>query len=224
MKAMILAAGRGERLRPLSDHTPKPLLSVGQTTLIEHLIMRLKDAGFNYIVINLAHLGNQIVCKLGDGHDLGITIQYSWESPKALETGGGIFNALPLLGNEPFVLVNGDIWTDYPFSQLQFVPDGLAHLVLVDNPSYSPSGDFSLDKGRVYNNGKKMLTYGCISVLKPELFNSCQRGSFPLGPLFRKACDLNQVTGEYYQGHWHNIGTPEQLKQLDIELLTLNYA
>jgi MurNAc alpha-1-phosphate uridylyltransferase len=224
MKAMILAAGRGYRMQPLSDHVPKPLLSIGKTTLIEHLILGLKEAGFKYLIINVAYLGDKIVSMLGNGRKLGVTIQYSRESPKALETGGGIFNALPLLGTEPFVLVNGDIWTDYPFNRLQFEPNGLAHLILVDNPFYSPEGDFCLHNGWVYNSGEKMLTYGCISILRPELFQNCKSGRFPLAPLIRKACNLNKVTGEYYNGCWHNIGTPEQLEQLETELGTINYA
>lgn len=223
MKAMILAAGRGERMRPLTDHTPKPLLRVADTSLIEHLIETLCDAGFNELVINLAYRGEQIVTQLGDGRNLGVSIEYSWERPQALETGGGIFNALPLLGDEPFLLVNADIWSDYPYVGLPFKLDGLAHLVLVDNPSYRPEGDFSLSSGIVKNTGANMLTYGCIAVLRAELFKHCQPGYFSLAPLLRQACDFGQVSGEYYQGQWHNVGTIEQLVTLEEELKA-NYA
>jgi MurNAc alpha-1-phosphate uridylyltransferase len=210
-------------MRPLTDNTPKPLLTVCGVTLIEHLLTKLKISGFTDIVINLSYLGEQIAAKLGNGHDKGVNIKYSWESPDPLDTGGGICKALPLLGTEPFLLVNGDIWTDYPFYRLSFEPAGLAHLILVDNPAYSPAGDFFLNDRYVYNSGKEMLTYGCISVLRPELFSNCHKGSFPLAPLIRKACDLNQASGEYFNGCWHNIGTPEQLRQLNIKL-AISYA
>ena len=219
MKAMILAAGRGERMRPLTDDIPKPLLSVADTTLIEHLIKTLSGANIDEIVINLAYRGEQIAAQLGDGQQFGVNIQYSWESPHALDTGGGIFNALPLLGKAPFLLVNADIWTDYPFIRLPLEPDGLAHLVLVDNPGYRLQGDFCLGSdGQVKNAGIPMLTYACIAILRAELFKNCQSGNFPLAPLLRQACDQGLVSGEHYQGRWHNIGTPEQLTQLAEEL------
>jgi MurNAc alpha-1-phosphate uridylyltransferase len=217
MKAMILAAGRGERMRPLSDHTPKPLLPVAGTTLIEHLIAQLSYAGITELVINLAFLGEQFIARLGNGQRFGVTIDYSWEKPQALDTGGGIFNALPLLGNEPFVLVNGDIWADFCFAQLPRQPHGLAHLVLVDRPSYLIRGDFALQADQVHNSGTHLLTYGCISVLRPELFEGCRSGCFPLAPLLRQACNRNQVSGQHYRGYWHNVGTPEQLLRLQIE-------
>ena len=224
MKAMILAAGRGERMRPLTDTIPKPLLKVAGSCLIEHLIIDLKKAGIDEIVINLAYRGEQIAAQLGNGEKFGIQIEYSRESEQVLDTGGGIFKALPLLGKAPFLLVNADIWSDYPFADLPRKPDGLGHLVLVDNPSFRAGGDFSLQNGIVSNSGPAMLTYGCIAVLRAELFKHCQPGCFPLAPLLRQACDAEQISGEYYKGCWHNLGTPQQLLQLEKELLIMHDA
>ena len=213
MKAMILAAGRGERMRPLTDHTPKPLLEVGGQYLIEYHIRSLVAAGVTDLVINYAHLGEQIEAALGDGSVYGATIQYSPEA-EALETGGGIFNALPLLGDSPFIVVNGDIWTDYSVVRLLQRPH-LAHLVLVNNPDHHPQGDFALDDGLVRDEGDKKLTFSGISVLAPSLFAQCDGGAFPLAPLLRQAMAQGQVTGEYYGGAWLDIGTPERLQSLD---------
>jgi len=215
MKAMILAAGRGERMRPLTDDTPKPLLRIGGQTLIEHHIHALAQAGFTELVINHAHLGEQIVAALGDGNAYGVEIRYSPETPPALETGGGIFNALPLLGDAPFLVLNADIWTDFPLAELPRQIEGLAHLVLVDNPEHHPEGDFSLSAGQVSQRGPAMLTFGGIGVYSPELFSACTAGAFPLAPLLRQAMDENRVSGEHYQGSWFDIGTPERLEAVN---------
>jgi len=215
MKAMILAAGRGERMRPLTDDTPKPLLRIGGQTLIEHHIHALAQAGFTELVINHAHLGEQIVAALGDGNAYGVEIRYSAETPPALETGGGIFNALPLLGDAPFLVLNADIWTDFPLAELPRQIEGLAHLVLVDNPEHHEQGDFSLSAGQVSQRGPAMLTFGGIGVYSPELFSACTAGAFPLAPLLRQAMDENRVSGEHYQGSWFDIGTPERLEAVN---------
>lgn len=216
MKAMILAAGRGERMRPLTDHTPKPLLLVAGRPLIVHHLERLRAAGIVEVVINTGHLGAQLPAALGNGSAWGLNIAWSPEPPEALETGGGIFQALPLLGAEPFVIVNGDIWTDYPFTQLPDTPIGLAHLVLVDNPPHHAGGDFALlEDGRVMEQTSPRLTFSGISVLCPALFKDCQPGRFPLGPLLRKAMAIGQVSGEHYRGSWRDIGSPQRLAELN---------
>jgi MurNAc alpha-1-phosphate uridylyltransferase len=211
MKAMLLAAGRGERMRPLTDHTPKPLLRVAGQTLIEHHIGALYRAGIRELVVNHAHLGTQLIAALGDGSDYGVHIDYSAEPPGALETGGGIFNALPLLGESPFLVVNADIWTDFDFATLPHQPESLAHLVLVDNPAHHPQGDFTLAHGRVYSDGSARLTFSGIGVYRPALFTGSSSGSFPLAPLLRRAMVAGQVSGEHYAGAWFDIGTPERL-------------
>jgi MurNAc alpha-1-phosphate uridylyltransferase len=217
MKAMILAAGRGERMRPLTDHTPKPLLKVGEYSLIEHLIRSLKQHGFDDLIVNHAHLGAQIEASLGNGSRYGVSIHYSSEGEAGLETGGGIYKALPLLGAEPFLVVNGDVWTDYPFSRLLTQPgDALAHLVLVDNPEHHLQGDFALDDAaRVHNSGVNRLTFSGVAVYRPEVFTDCQPGKFPLAPLLRRLADKSQVTGEHYAGVWYDVGTVERLQQLN---------
>ncbi|MFV1973461.1 MAG: N-acetylmuramate alpha-1-phosphate uridylyltransferase MurU [Thiohalobacterales bacterium] len=215
MKAMILAAGRGERMRPLTDRTPKPLLRIGGQTLIEHHVHALVRAGINELVINHAHLGEQLVAALGDGGAYGATIHWSPEPEGALETGGGIFNALSLLNDEPFVVVNADIWTDFDFADLPAQPDGLAHLVLVDNPAHHPQGDFVLDDTQVSRDGPVQLTFSGIGVYRHELFTGCSAGAFPLAPLLRTAMDAGQVSGQHYAGRWFDIGTPERLEAIN---------
>jgi MurNAc alpha-1-phosphate uridylyltransferase len=214
MKAMILAAGRGQRMRPLTDTTPKPLLTVAGKPLIVHQLEKLRQAGFYELVINLGYLGKQISTFLGDGSDFGVTLVYSQEPKTALDTGGGIFQALPLLGTAPFVVVNSDIWSDYPFDQLSADPPGLAHLVMVENPPQHSQGDFVLSDGWVREVGDTKLTFSGISVLRPELFAGCMPGRFPLAPLLLKAIAQTKVSGEYYQGVWQDIGTPERLAEL----------
>lgn len=216
MKAMILAAGKGERMRPLTLHTPKPLVLAAGKPLIEYHLEALARAGFTEVVINHAWLGQQIEDHLGDGSPFGLSIRYSPEG-EPLETGGGIFKALPLLGDAPFVLVNGDIWTDYDFSALQVPLQGLAHLVLVDNPGHHGRGDFRLHDGQVADgdDAPGTLTFSGISVLDPALFDGCKPGAFKLAPLLRKAMAAGRVSGERYQGHWVDVGTLERLADVE---------
>ena len=217
--AMILAAGRGERMRPLTDITPKPLLRVAGKPLIEYHIEALARAGVHRLVVNHAHLGEQLVDFLGDGARWGVSIAYSAEPVGALETGGGIYHALPLLGDAPFWVVNGDVWTDYPFSPPQMPADSLAHLVMVDNPQHNPQGDFVLaDTGLLSDAGDARLTYSGIGVYRSELFATCAPGAFPLAPLLRQAMAAARVSGEHYAGRWLDIGTPERLQDLDAEI------
>lgn len=215
MKAMILAAGKGERLRPLTLHTPKPLVRAGGVPLIEYHLRALKRAGFTDVVINHAWLGQQIEDYLGDGLRLGLNIAYSPEG-EPLETGGGIFRALPLLGDEPFLVVNGDIWTDCDFAPLKAPIKGLAHLVLVDNPLHHPTGDFALVGGEVRDDASlSRLTYSGIAVLHPQLFAGCSAGAFKLAPLLRDAMGKGQVTGEHFTGRWVDVGTHERLAEVE---------
>ena len=216
MKAMILAAGKGERMRPLTLTTPKPLIRVGGVPLIEYHLRALARAGFTEIVINHAWLGQQIEDHLGDGSRFGLSIRFSPEG-EPLETGGGIFRAMPLLGDDAFVVVNGDIWTDYDFSALRGPLKGLAHLVLVDNPEHHPAGDFILADGKVHagQTPADNLTYSGIAVLHPRLFDGCTGGAFKLAPLLRTAMAEGRVSGEHLKGHWVDVGTHERLAQVE---------
>ncbi|MCO7518822.1 MULTISPECIES: N-acetylmuramate alpha-1-phosphate uridylyltransferase MurU [unclassified Pseudomonas] len=216
MKAMILAAGKGERMRPLTLHTPKPLVPAAGKPLIEYHLEALARAGITEVVINHAWLGQQIEDHLGDGQRFGLSIRYSPEG-EPLETGGGIFKALPLLGEAPFLLVNGDIWTDYDFARLQAPLSGLAHLVLVDNPGHHDRGDFRLTDGQVRDGDAApgTLTYSGISVLAPALFDGCQPGAFKLAPLLRQAMAEGRVSGEHYSGQWVDVGTLERLADVE---------
>lgn len=220
MKAMILAAGRGERMRPLTDHTPKPLLQVGGKPLIVWHLERLAAAGFQDIVINHAHLGAQIESALGDGSQWGVCIQYSPEKI-ALETAGGIANAMPLLGNAPFLVVNGDVYTDIDFGTLKLVPPNLAHLVMVNNPPQHAAGDFALSSGKLSADGTEKLTFSGIGIYLPSLFASIVRGdAAKLAPLLKAAMAQGLVSGSHHRGAWHDIGTPERLQALDSQLLS----
>ncbi len=214
MRAMILAAGRGERMRPLTDRVPKPLLSVGGKPLIVHHIEALAGAGFRDLVINHAHLGACIEAALGEGRRWGVCIAYSPEA-SALETGGGILKALPLLGSAPFAVVNADIWTDYDYRRLPAAPGGLAHLVLVDSPAHHPGGDFALIDGLARNAGAPRYTFSGIGVYRPALFEGCAPGVFPLAPLLRRACDRGAVSAEHHPGLWTDVGTPQRLAEAD---------
>jgi MurNAc alpha-1-phosphate uridylyltransferase len=216
MKAMILAAGKGERMRPLTLTIPKPLIRVAGVPLIEYHLRALAAAGFTEIVINHAWLGQQIEDCLGDGSQFGLSIQYSPEG-EPLETGGGIFRALALLGDEPFLVVNGDIWTDYDFTALRQPITGLAHLVLVDNPAHHTGGDFTLLGAQVRDaqQGSQTLTYSGIAVLHPQLFAGCRAGAFKLAPLLRAAMAEGQVSGERLPGQWVDVGTHERLAQVE---------
>jgi MurNAc alpha-1-phosphate uridylyltransferase len=211
MKAMILTAGRGERLRPLTDHTPKPLLLVRGKPLIVWHLEALARAGVREAVINLAWLGEQIQAALGSGERFGINLRYSQEPAGALETGGGIFQALPLLGAEPFVLVNGDIHTDFDFGTLRIAERSLAQLVLVPNPPQHPRGDFTLLGHDLGEQGEPRLTYAGIGLYRPQLFDGCAPGRFPLLPLLRQAIAAGRLQGELYRGAWTDIGTVERL-------------
>jgi MurNAc alpha-1-phosphate uridylyltransferase len=220
---MILAAGRGERMKPLTDHTPKPLLKLAGKALIEYHLERLALAGFDEIVINHAWLGHQIEDTLKDGANHGVRISYSAEA-EALETAGGIIKALPMLGSAPFLLVNGDIWTDYPFARLRkkSLMQELAHLVLVDNPPQHPEGDYQLraDK-RLYvgeSEGSKALTYSGIAVINPQLLEGIQESKLALAPVWEARMPDGRITGEYYSGQWFDIGTVGRLKKLEAML------
>jgi len=215
MKAMILAAGRGERMRPLTDDTPKPLLMVAGKPLIQWHIEALARAGFTEIVINHAWLGQQIEDTLGDGAQYGVRIIYSAEGDTGLETGGGIYHALSLLtdakSETPFLVVNGDVVTDIDFSQLPQQITGLAHLVMVPNPEHHPQGDFVLQDGIVVDKGEPRLTFSGIAIYRPQLFAQCTDDVFPLAPLLRQAMQQGQVSGESHVGEWLDVGTPERL-------------
>ena len=219
MKAMILAAGRGERMRPLTDHTPKPLLCVGGKPLIVWHLEALAKAGFKEIVINHAHLGQQIEASLGDGSQWGLQIQYSPEKT-ALETAGGIANALPLLGDAPFLVVNGDIFADVDFSALALTSPNLAHLVMVNNPPQHAAGDFALAGGKLHADGAEKLTFSGVGVYQPALFAGIVRGQpAKLAPLLKTAMAQRLVSATHHLGQWHDIGTPERLQALDSQLL-----
>lgn len=224
MKAMVLAAGRGERMRPLTDHCPKPLLPVGGKPLIVWHLERLAAAGFHEVVINHAHLGEQIERALGDGAAWGMQLHYSAEPPGALETAGGIVKALPLLGDAPFLVINGDIYCDWnPLAiRDRLTADHLAHLVLVANPAHNPSGDFVLHDTKVshcYTAQVNKLTFAGIGIYRPALFAGLIPGEpAKLAPLLRHAMQHSQVSGEFHSGHWTDVGTPERLAQLDAQL------
>jgi len=224
MKAFILAAGRGERMRPLTDHTPKPLLVAGGKPLIVWHLERLAAAGFREIVINHAHLGSLIEQTLGDGAQWGLHIQYSPEPPGALETAGGIATALPLLGDEPFLVVNGDVYCDFDFGRFfRLTVEGWqpgAHLVMVANPAHHTGGDFSLDGERVVcANGEQTFTYAGIGVFSPAFFADVQPGMImKLRPLLDAAIAAGTLTGERFAGRWVDVGTPQRLAELDQEL------
>jgi N-acetyl-alpha-D-muramate 1-phosphate uridylyltransferase len=217
MKAMILAAGRGERMRPLTDHTPKALFDVGGRPLVAWLIERLRAGGIREIVMNHAHLGAAIEVALGDGARLGVSIRYSPEAP-ALETAGGIANALPLLGDAPFIAANADVFCDIDFSPLvrRELAGTLAHLVLIDNPAHHPGGDFTLAGDRVGNAPGGRLTFAGIGLYSPQLFAGIQRGDkAQLAPLLRDAAEAGRVTGEHFRGRWVDVGTAERLAALN---------
>lgn len=214
MKAMILAAGRGERLRPLTDAVPKPLIEAGGKALVAWHLERLAAAGISEVVINVSHLPHAIERALGDGSAFGVRIAYSREPEGALETGGGVHHALELLGDGPFLLLNGDCWTDLDPATLALPGNDLAHLVLVDNPAHNPAGDFAFESGRVRNHGEPMLTYAGIGVLHPALFRDCRPGRFPLAPLLRRAADAGRAGGTHHHGDWFDAGTVERLEAL----------
>jgi N-acetyl-alpha-D-muramate 1-phosphate uridylyltransferase len=218
MRAMVLAAGRGERMRPLTDTTPKPLLAVAEKPLIAWHLEALARAGIQDIVINLSWLGERIRSALGDGSRYGVRIQYSDEGPVALETGGGIFNALPLLGSEPFLVVNGDTWTDFDFRELELDAEALARLVLVPNPPHHPRGDFGIEGQSIVERETERFTYSGIGLYRPEFFAGCTAGKFPLLPLLKRAIEAGRLRGQVHRGEWLDIGSPERLSALDARL------
>ena len=230
MKALILAAGLGERMRPLTNATPKPLLVAGGKPLIAWHLEKLAALGVRDVVINTSWLATQFPQVLGDGSRWGLRLRYSYEGDTPLETGGGMWNALPLLGDAPFLAVNGDIWTDYDFGRLPQAPDGDAHLVLVDNPPQHPRGDFALERGRVEPDGPTRLTFSGIGIYRPALFDGWREvigaatgaeatpPRFKLAPLLRAAMARGAVGGEHHRGAWTDVGTPERLAQLDAVL------
>lgn len=214
MRAMILAAGRGVRMRPLSDHRPKPMLEAGGRPLIEHCIAHLVEAGVRELVVNHAWLGEQIVEALGDGTRFGAALQYSPEPEGALDVGGGIIKALPLLGDAPFIVTSADVWSDYPFRRLRCEPKGLAHLVLVDNPPHHSRGDFRLEGKRVGGRRGIPLTYSGIGLYRTELFAGREPVRQALLPILAEAIGRAEVSGEHYPGRWFNVGTPADLAEL----------
>ena len=222
MKAMILAAGRGERMRPLTDTTPKPLLMAGGKPLIVWHLERLAACGFRDVVINHAHLGDRIEAALGDGRAFGLSIRYSPEPPGALETAGGIAHALPLLGSEPFLVVNGDVWCDWDFRRAHALSHQHAHLVFVDNPPQHAGGDFCLDGDTVRYAADRIgptYTYAGTGVFSPDFFSDVPDGAvMKLRPLLDAAIARRELTGEHHAGRWVDVGTPERLAQLDLEL------
>ena len=222
MKCMILAAGLGSRMRPFTDTTPKPLLEVAGKPLIVWHIEKLAKGGFKEIVINIAHLGYKIPEALGDGSKWGVNIYYSDEQEEGgLESAGGIVKALLLLGNETFLVVNGDVWCDYEFNvNFKLDENILAHLILVNNPRHNPKGDFSLEDGNVLN--KQEYTFSGIGYYSPELFKGLPYGKSPLGPLLRSKMSSRLVTGELYSGEWYDIGTPKRLEFINEKYRGLN--
>lgn len=201
-------------MRPLTDEKPKPLLHVAGRALIEHQLEALRRGGIAEVVVNISWLGAKIREQLGDGGRFGLRIEYSDEGEQALETGGGIYRALPLLGEAPFLVVNGDIWTDFPFGSIELAENDLAHLVLVPNPAHNPRGDFALRRGRLRLDGANRLTFSGIGVYRPELFAGCSPGIFPLAPLLQQAAERNKASAERYGGVWLDVGTRERLEAL----------
>ena len=222
MKAMILCAGEGRRMRPLTLTTPKPLLKVAGIPLVVWHLEYLAHVGFKDIVINIAHLGDKIPLALGDGKNWNVNIEYSDEQEEGgLESAGGIVKALPLLGNDTFLVVNGDVFTDYEFQDKRILGKGiLAHLILVPNPLHNPEGDFALDGNRVVDN--RQYTFSGIGYYSPELFENLSYGKSLLAPLLREAMKEGMVTGELHEGEWLDIGTPERLEALNIKLSMIN--
>ena len=214
---MILAAGRGSRMRALTDDRPKPLLEVRGRSLIAHQIARLRAAGFDDLVVNIGYHGELIRAQLSDGAAHGVRIAYSVEPPQAYGTGGGILAALPLLGDGPFLALGADVWCDFPLEELHETPargDDLLHLVLVPNPDHHPAGDFALDGDRLRNDGATRLTFSGIGVYRPALFTGLAPGRFELAPLLRAAADDDRASAQLHDGVWRDIGTPERLVEL----------
>ena len=215
MRAMILAAGRGERLRPLTDEVPKSLVEVGGESLLERHLANVRSAGIETVVINLGWLGDRIVERVGSGSRYGLEVIYSQEGDNILETGGGIHKALPSLGSEPFLVVNADIYTDMPVPDVTLADDHLGHLVMVPTPDYRDHGDFEIVDGLIRNGEKAAHTFSGVAIYRPELFYGCEAGRFPLAPMLREAADNGQLSGSLYDGLWADIGTSERLAALN---------
>jgi len=215
MKAMILAAGRGKRLRPLTDTTPKALVEVCGQSLLERHLENIRRAGIDDVVINLGWLGEKIIDRIGTGSNYGINVVYSDEADNVLETGGGIHKALPLLGDDPFFVVNADIHTDMPVPDVSLPGDDMGHLVLVPSPSYRDGGDFDIENGRLQNGDSQALTFSGVAVYRPEFFAGCEAGRFSIVPMLREAADQDLLGGSSYLGHWADVGTPERLGECD---------
>lgn len=215
MNAMILAAGRGERLRPLTDDIPKALVEIRGQSLLERHLANIRDAGIETVVINLGWLGAEIVSRVGSGTRYGLQVLYSQEGDNVLETGGGIHKALPLLGGEPFLVVNADVYTDMPVPATRLADEILGHLVMVPTPAYRGHGDFELQDGLVRNSGAAKLTFSGVAIYRPEFFRGCEAGRFPLAPMLREAADAGQLSGELYEGLWADVGTRARLDALN---------
>jgi MurNAc alpha-1-phosphate uridylyltransferase len=211
---MILAAGRGERLRPLTDETPKSLIEIHGKSLLARHLESIRDAGIKTVVVNLGWLGEQIVGFVGSGAHYGLEVIYSQEGEHVLETGGGIHKALPFLGDAPFLVVNADVYTDMGVPEVELAADVSGHLVMVPTPDYRAGGDFDLQNGLVRNSDTPQLTFSGIAIYRPEFFDGCEAGRFPLAPMLREAADAGQLTGELYDGVWADIGTPERLQAI----------
>lgn len=212
---MILAAGRGERLRPLTDHTPKSLVEVRGQSLLERHLKNIHRAGIEDVVINLGWLGAQIVERIGSGAAYGLNVAYSDESDDVLETGGGIHNALPLLGDEPFLVVNADILTNMPVPAMNLGTDDMGHLVMVKSPDYRDGGDFDIEDGRIRNGETQSLTFSGVAVYRPEFFDGCEAGRFSIVPMLREAADEDLLQGSLYEGFWADVGTPDRLTAIN---------
>lgn len=219
MDAMVLSAGAGKRMRPLTENTPKPLLQVGEKRLIEYLLDSMSRSGISNVVINTSYRAESFIQALGDGESYGLNIEYSHEGDERLDTGGGILNALPLIESDPFLVVNGDIWTDFPFESLELPVSAAGCLVLVDNPAHNTQGDFALVDGEVQllnsTNSAMSLTYSGMSILRKSLFSPKRGGTFPLRDLFVDRIERKELAGLHYRGDWMDIGTPDRLQQLD---------
>lgn len=217
MIAMILAAGRGERLRPLTDTTPKSLVEIGGQSLLERHLLNIRNAGIETVVINLGWLGADIVRRLGSGARYGLKVIYSQEGDNILETGGGIHKALPLLGSDPFLVLNADVYTDMPVPGVELAADVLGHLVMVPTPAYRDHSDFDLQDGLIRNSNTAKLTFSGVAIYRPEFFDGCEAGRFPLAPMLRGAADAGRLSGEIYEGLWADVGTMARLDALNRE-------
>lgn len=211
---MILAAGRGERLRPLTDRLPKALVEVNGKSLLERHLENIRDAGIASVVINLGWLGEQIVARVGSGARYGLDVIYSQEGEQVLETGGGIHKALPFLGSEPFLVANADVYTAMPVPDVELGDDRLGHLVMVPTPDYRAHGDFNLQDGLIRNDSAAGLTFSGVAIYRPEFFDGCEAGRFPLAPLLREAAEAERLSGELYEGLWADVGTAERLADI----------